>query len=320
MDLGTANTIIIKDDKIVLDEPSVVAFDNRTGEMIAVGTKAREMYEKGNANIRTIRPLREGVIADFDAAEHMIRGMIRMISRRRGWFTPSLRMVVCIPSGSTEVEIRAVRDSSEHAGGRDVYMIYEPIDVLAPEGHMIVDIGGGTTEIAVISLGGIVEDQSIDTAGDELTQDIMDHMREKHQIKVGERTAEQIKIQVGAVYADLDDAPADFTVWGANMMDTMPRKVEVNYREIAECLDNSIGKIESAILRTLEATPPELYADIVANGVVLTGGGALLRGLDKRLSKRFGLDFKIAENPLHSVALGTGIALKNIHNFNFLFR
>ena len=185
---------------------------------------------------------------------------------------------------------------------------------------MIVDIGGGTTEIAVISLGGIVEDQSIDTAGDELTQDIMDHMREKHQIKVGERTAEQIKIQVGAVYADLDDAPADFTVWGANMMDTMPRKVDVNYREIAECLDNSIGKIESAILRTLEATPPELYADIVANGVVLTGGGALLRGLDKRLSKRFGLDFKIAENPLHSVAIGTGIALKNIHNFNFLFR
>ena len=207
-------------------------------------------------------------------------------------------------------------------------MIYEPmaaaigvgIDVLAPEGHMIVDIGGGTTEIAVISLGGIVEDQSIDTAGDELTQDIMDHMRDRHQIKVGERTAEQIKIQVGAVYADLDDAPADFTVWGANMMDTMPRKVDVNYREICECLDNSIGKIESAILRTLEATPPELYADIVANGVVLTGGGALLRGLDKRLSERFGLQFKIAENPLHSVAIGTGIALKNVHNFNFLFR
>ena len=328
MDLGTANTIIIKDDKIVLDEPSVVAFDNRTGEMIAVGTKAREMYEKGNANTRTIRPLREGVIADFDAAEHMIRGMIRMISRRHSWFTPSLRMVVCIPSGSTEVEIRAVRDSSEHAGGRDVYMIYEPmaaaigvgIDVLAPEGHMIVDIGGGTTEIAVISLGGIVEDQSIDTAGDELTQDIMDHMRDRHQIKVGERTAEQIKIKVGAVFSELDEVPEDYIVWGANMMDTLPRKVSVNYQEINECLDNSIGKIESAILRTLEATPPELFADIVANGVVLTGGGALLRGLDKRLSKRSGLEFKIAENPLHSVAIGTGIALRNIHNFNFLFR
>ena len=318
MDLGTANTIIIKDDKIVLDEPSVVAFDNRTGEMIAVGTKAREMYEKGNANTRTIRPLREGVIADFDAAEHMIRGMIRMISRRNSWFTPSLRMVVCIPSGSTEVEIRAVRDSSEHAGGRDVYMIYEPmaaaigvgIDVLAPEGHMIVDIGGGTTEIAVISLGGIVEDQSIDTAGDELTQDIIDHMRDRH----------QIKIKVGAVFSELDEVPEDYIVWGANMMDTLPRKVAVNYQEINECLDNSIGKIESAILRTLEATPPELFADIVANGVVLTGGGALLRGLDKRLSKRFGLEFKIAENPLHSVAIGTGIALRNIHNFNFLFR
>ena len=328
MDLGTANTIIIKDDKIVLDEPSVVAFDNRTGEMIAVGTKAREMYEKGNANTRTIRPLREGVIADFDAAEHMIRGMIRMISRRNSWFTPSLRMVVCIPSGSTEVEIRAVRDSSEHAGGRDVYMIYEPmaaaigvgIDVLAPEGHMIVDIGGGTTEIAVISLGGIVEDQSIDTAGDELTQDIMDHMRDRHQIKVGERTAEQIKIKVGAVFSELDEVPEDYIVWGANMMDTLPRKVAVNYQEINECLDNSIGKIESAILRTLEATPPELFADIVANGVVLTGGGALLRGLDKRLGKRFGLEFKIAENPLHSVAIGTGIALRNIHNFNFLVR
>jgi len=328
MDLGTANTIIIKDDKIVLDEPSVVAFDNRTGEMIAVGTKAREMYEKGNANTRTIRPLREGVIADFDAAEHMIRGMIRMISRRNSWFTPSLRMVVCIPSGSTEVEIRAVRDSSEHAGGRDVYMIYEPmaaaigvgIDVLAPEGHMIVDIGGGTTEIAVISLGGIVEDQSIDTAGDELTQDIMDHMRDRHQIKVGERTAEQIKIKVGAVFSELDEVPEDYIVWGANMMDTLPRKVAVNYQEINECLDNSIGKIESAILRARAPPPPAPFADIVANGVVLTGGGALLRGLDKRLGKRFGLEFKIAENPLHSVAIGTGIALRNIHNFNFLFR
>ena len=328
MDLGTANTIIVKDDKIVLDEPSVVAFDNRTGEMIAVGTKAREMYEKGNSNIRTIRPLREGVIADFDAAEHMIRGMIRMIVPRRPWHKPTLRMVVCIPSGSTEVEIRAVRDSSERAEARDIYMIYEPmaaaigvgIDVLAPEGHMIVDIGGGTTEIAVISLGGIVEDQSIDTAGDELTQDIIDHMRDTHQIKVGERTAEQIKIRVGAVYEELDEEPEPFTVWGANMMDTLPRKVDVNYHEICQCLDASIAKIESAILRSREATPPELYADIVANGVVLTGGGALLRGLDKRLSKRFGLNFQIAENPLHSVAIGTGIALKNIHNFNFLFR
>lgn len=328
VDLGTANTIIIKDGKIVLDEPSVVAFDTRTNEMIAVGTKAREMYEKGNANIKTIRPLRDGVIADYNAAEQMLRGMIGMISRNRGWFAPSLRIVVCIPSGSTEVEIRAVRDSSEQAGGRDVYMIHEPmaaaigvgIDVLAPEGHMIVDIGGGTTEIAVISLGGIVRDESIRTAGDEFTHDIMDHMRDVHKVRIGERTAEQIKINVGAVYLDLDTPPEDFTVVGADMMDTRPREINVNYREICECLEKSVQKIENAVLKTLQETPPELYSDICTNGVVLAGGGALLRGLDKRLTKRFGITFKIADDPLHAVAHGTGIALKNTDAFNFLIR
>lgn len=328
VDLGTANTIIIKDGKIVLDEPSVVAFDTRTNEMIAVGTKAREMYEKGNDNIKTIRPLRDGVIADFNAAEQMIRGMVRMISSRRRFFSPTLRMVVCIPSGSTEVEIRAVRDSSEHAGGRDVYMIYEPmaaaigvgIDVLAPEGHMIVDIGGGTTEIAVISLGGIVKDESIRTAGDEFTHDIMDHMRDVHKVRIGERTAEQIKINVGAVHLDLDNPPTDYLVRGADLMDTRPREILVNYREICGCLEKSIQKIENAILKTLQETPPELYSDICVNGVVLAGGGALLRGLDKRLTERFGIEFKIAEDPLHAVAIGTGVALNNVDTFNFLIR
>lgn len=328
MDLGTANTIIIKDGKIVLDEPSVVAFDVRTGEMIAVGTKAREMYEKGNANIRTIRPLRDGVIADFNAAEKMIRGMIKMIGSRRSWFTPSYRMVVCIPSGSTEVEIRAVRDSSEHADGRDIYMIYEPmaaaigvgIDVLAPEGHMIVDIGGGTTEIAVISLGGIVKDESLRTAGDDFTHDIMDHMKDVHKVRIGERTAERIKIEVGAVYKDLDTPPDDFLVVGADMLTTRPREIYVNYNEICDCLEKSIVKLEAAIHKTLDETPPELYSDICTNGVILAGGGALLRGLDKRLTKRFGIEFKVADDPLHAVAIGTGVALKNIDNFNFLIR
>lgn len=328
MDLGTANTIIIKDGKIVLDEPSVIAFDTRNDNVLAVGKKAREMYEKTNANIKTIRPLKDGVIADFDAAEKMIREMIKMLNRKSSWFTPSLKMVVCIPSGSTEVEIRAVRDSAEHAGGREVYMIYEPmaaaigvgIDVLAPEGNMVVDIGGGTTEIAVMSLGGIVVDESIRAAGDDLTQDIMDYMRLEHGIKVGERTAETIKIQVGAVYEDLDDVPADFELCGADMMDTKPRKVLINYKEICACLEKSILKIEAAIQKTLEKTPPEIYADIVKNGVMLTGGGALLRGIDKRFTARFGMPFKVAEDPLHAVANGTGIALKNIHNFNFLIR
>ena len=202
VDLGTANTIIIHKDKIVIDEPSVVAQDAKTGKMIAVGEKAREMHGKVHEGIRTIRPLRDGVIADFNAAEMMIRGMIKKVSSKNGWISPSLTMVVCIPSGSTEVEIRAVRDSSEHAGGREVYMIYEPmaaalgigLDVLAPEGNMIVDIGGGTTEIAVISLGGIVSNKSIRIAGDDLTEDIMEHMRRAHNVKVGERTAELLSL------------------------------------------------------------------------------------------------------------------------------
>lgn len=326
IDLGTANTIIIKDGNIVLDEPSVITFDNQ-GRVLAVGAKANEMYEKGNDRIRTIRPLHNGVIADFNAAEQMIRGMIDMITRRSRWFSPSLRMVVCIPSGSTEVEIRAVRDSSEHAGGRDVYMIHEPmaaaigvgIDVLAPEGHMIVDIGGGTTEIAVISLGGIVTDESIRTAGDEFSQDIINYMRDVHKISVGERTAEEIKIKVGAVYKDIDNPPADYEVIGADMLTTMPKRVMLSYAEIADCLEQSILKLETAILKTLQSSGT-LYRDIYKNGIVLTGGGALLRGLDKRLTKRFGIEFKVAEDPLHSVAIGTGIALKKIKEFEFLIR
>ena len=244
IDLGTANTIIVKDGKIVLDEPSVISFDGN-GKVIAVGARAREMYEKGHDKVKTVRPLRDGVIADFNAAEQMIRGMINMIGRRSRWFSPSLRIVVCIPSGSTEVEIRAVRDSSEHAGGRDVYMIHEPmaaaigvgIDVLAPEGHMIVDIGGGTTEIAVISLGGIVTDESIRTAGDEFTKDIMDYMSNTHKIKIGERTAEQIKINVGAAYSEVDEAPAPYKVTGADMMTTTPKEVAISYLDIAQCLE-----------------------------------------------------------------------------------
>lgn len=328
VDLGTANTIIIKDGQIVLDQPSVVAFDVRTGEMLAVGTEAREMYEKGNANIRVVRPLRDGVIADFAAAEQMIRGMIRMVGRRGGWFAPSLRMVVCIPSGSTEVEIRAVRDSSEHADAKEVYMIHEPmaaaigvgIDVLAPQGNMIVDIGGGTTEIAVLSLGGIVRDESVRTAGDEFTNNIVDHMREVHKVRIGERTAEEIKIKVGAVYHRLENPPEDYMIIGADMMTSKPKKILVRFDEICDCLEKSILKIENAILKTLEDTPPELYSDICQNGVVLAGGGALLRGLDKRLTERFGIEFKVADDPLHAVAIGTGIALKNVDSFKFLIR
>ena len=328
MDLGTANTIIICNGKIVVDEPSVVALDRRTDKVLAVGEKARQMHGKTHENIRTIRPLRDGVIADFYAAEQMIRGMIKMINPKSRWFTPSLRMVVCIPSGSTEVELRAVRDSAEHAGGRDVYMIYEPmaaaigigIDVEAPEGNMIVDIGGGTTEISVISLGGIVSNKSIRIAGDDLTADIMEYMRRQHNVKVGERTAEMIKINVGSSLTSLENPPVDYVVHGPNQMTALPMEVPVSYQEIAHCLEKSISKMEAAILSALEQTPPELYADIVRNGIYLAGGGALMRGLDKRLTDKIGIAFHVAEDPLHAVAKGTGVALKNIDKFNFLIR
>jgi rod shape-determining protein MreB and related proteins len=328
IDLGTANTIIIHNDKIVVDEPSVVALDRRDDKLIALGEKARQMYGKTHENIKVIHPLRDGVIADFYAAELMIRGMIKMINKKPRLFAPSLKMVVCIPSGSTEVEIRAVRDSSEHAGGREVYMIYEPmaaaigigIDVEAPEGNMIVDIGGGTTEIAVISLGGIVSNKSIRIAGNDLTQDIMEYMRRQHNIKVGERTAEMIKINVGSALTDLEDAPQDYIVRGPNAMTALPMEVPVSYQEIAHCLEKTLSKIEAAVLSALEQTPPELYTDIVNKGIFLAGGGALLRGLDKRLRDKINITVHIAEDPLHAVARGTGIALKNVDKFPFLLR
>lgn len=329
MDLGTANSIIIHKDKIVVDEPSVVAMDVKTGKPIAVGTTAHQMEGKESPGIRTVRPMIDGVIADFNAAEHMIRGLVKMVSSKRRWFSPSLRMVVCIPSGSTEVELRAVRDSSEHAGGRDVYMIYEPmaaalgigLDVEAPEGNMIVDIGGGSTEIAVISLGGIVTNKSIRIAGNELTADIQDHMERVHSVKVGPTIAERIKLAVGSALTELEsDVPEDFIVNGPNRMTADPMTVPVSYQEIAHCIDGTIQKMEDAIKAALQQTPPELYGDIMRNGIYLTGGGALLRGLDKRLSDKIGIPFIVAEDPLHSVALGTGIALKNINRFSFLMR
>ena len=328
IDLGTANTIILYNDKIVVDAPSMVALDNRTGKLKAVGHEAQAMYGRAPENIRVIRPLQNGVIADFNAAEQMMRGMMKMVSMRNTLFSSSLRMVVCIPSGSTEVEIRAVRDSSEHVGGRDVYMIYEPmaaaigvgIDVEAPEGNMIVDIGGGTTEIAVISLGGIVTNKSIRVAGDEFNEDIREYMGRQYNIKLGERTAELIKINVGSALNELENPPEDYIVHGPNRMTSLPMELPVTYQDVAHCIEKSVSKIEAAVLSALDSTPPELYADIVRNGIYLTGGGALLRGLDKRLTDKIGIAFHVAEDPLLAVARGTGLALKNVDKFSFLMR
>ena len=329
IDLGTANTVIYQNDQIVLDEPSIVAIDNNTGKCIALGTQAKLMHERTSPGVKTVRPLRDGVIADFNAAEMMIRGFIKQAGgRHRQLFTPNLKVVVGIPSGSTEVEIRAVRDSTEHAGGRDVFLVYEPmaaalgigLEVLQPKGSMVVDIGGGTTEIAVISLGGLVLQDSIRTAGDVFTSDIQYYLRQQHNIKVGEITAEKIKIAVGAVIPDPDVVPEPYVVRGPNLMTAHPVEATITHEEIAHCLDKSIAKIETSILHVLEMTPPELYSDIVENGIFLSGGGALLRGLAKRLTDKVNIQFHVAEDPLHAVARGTCLALKNTDRYPFLMR
>ncbi|MCI5081922.1 MAG: rod shape-determining protein [Saprospiraceae bacterium] len=325
IDLGTANTLIIQDGKVVVDEPSIVAINRRTGETIAVGKKAMQMHEKTHENIKTIRPLKDGVIADFQAAESMIKGMIDMIGSRRRLFS-HLKMVICIPSGITEVEKRAVFDSADHVDSKETYLIHEPmaaalgigLDVEEPIGNMIIDIGGGTTEIAVIALSGIVCDQSIRIAGDEFTNDIMSYMKRQHNILIGERTAEKIKIHVGSALHELEDEPEDFAVNGRDLMTGIPKQIKISYAEIAHSLDKSISKIEDAVLKALEATPPELASDIYRTGLYLTGGGALLRGLDKRIAQKTKLPVHIAEDPLRAVVRGTGIALKNTDRFSFL--
>lgn len=328
IDLGTANTLIIYNGKVVVDEPSIVALDVHTGKVMAIGQQARLMQGRENPNIKTIRPLKEGVIADFNATELMLRGLIKKVRTTSSMFSPSLRMVICIPSGSTNVEIRAVRDSAEHAGGRDVYMIFEPmaaalgagLDVEAPEGSMIIDIGGGTSEIACISLGGIVCSESINVAGDVFTEDIKNYVRQQHNIRIGERTAEAIKCSIGAAVQDLDEEPEDFVITGPNILTALPQSVSLSYTEIAYALEKSLVKLDAALMKVLETMPPELYADIVQKGVYLAGGGALIKGLDKRLSKKSGLPFHIAEDPLRAIARGTGIAMKNIDKFSFLMK
>ena len=325
VDLGTANTLIIQNGEVVIDEPSIVAINRKTNEILAVGTKAMQMHEKTHANLETIRPLKDGVIADFQAAENLIHGLIAMIGEKRKFFS-HLKMVICIPSGITEVEKRAVFDSADHVDSKETYLIHEPmaaalgigLDVQAPQGNMIIDIGGGTTEIAVIALSGIITDQSIRVAGDEFTNDIIDYMKRKHNLLIGERTAEQIKISIGSALEVLSNPPEKLGVQGRDLLTGIPKQVMCEYTEVAESLDKSISKIEDAVLKALEDTPPELASDIYRNGIYLTGGGALLRGLDERLARKTKLKVHVAEDPLKAVVIGTGLALKNTDKYSFL--
>ncbi|MDT0645753.1 rod shape-determining protein [Zunongwangia sp. F260] len=324
IDLGTANTLIIHNDKVVVDSPSIVARDRTTGKITAVGKEAAMMQGKTHENIKTIRPLKDGVIADFDASEKMLTMFIKEIpALKKKLFTPALRMVICIPSGITEVEMRAVKESAERVNGKEVYLIHEPmaaaigigVDIMQPKGNMIVDIGGGTTEIAVIALGGIVCDKSVKVAGDVFTNDIVYYMRTQHNLYVGERTAEKIKIQIGAATEDLEVPPDEMSVQGRDLLTGKPKQVNISYREIAKALDKSILRIEDAVMETLSQTPPELAADIYNTGIYLAGGGSMLRGLDKRLSQKTDLPVYIAEDPLRAVVRGTGITLKTLNRY-----
>ena len=312
IDLGTANTLIIHNDKVVVDSPSIVALDRTNKKIIAVGQEARLMQGKTHPNITTVRPLKDGVIADFDASEQMIGMLIKSIpALRKRFFSPSLRMVVCIPSGITEVETRAVRESCERVNGKDIYLVHEPmaaaigigLDIMQPKGNMIIDIGGGTTEIAVIALGGIVCDKSVKIAGDIFNSDIVHYMRTQH------------NLYVGAATEDLDAPPDDIMVQGRDLLTGKPKQVQVSYREMVKALDKSILRIEDAIMETLSQTPPELAADIYNTGIYMAGGGSMLRGLDKRISMKTDLPVYVAEDPLRAVVRGTGITLKNINKF-----
>ena len=286
IDLGTANTLIIHNDKVVVDSPSIVAIDKKTEKIIAVGSEASLMQGKTHENIKTIRPLKDGVIADFNASEQMISTLISSIpSLKKRFFTPALKMVICIPSGITEVEMRAVRESAERVNGKEVYLIHEPmaaaigigVDIMQPKGNMIVDIGGGTTEIAVIALSGIVCDKSVKVAGDVFTGDIIYYMRTQHNLFIGERTAEKIKITIGSASEELESPPDDISVQGRDLLTGKPKEALISYREIAKALDKSIIRIEDSVMETLSQTPPELAADIYNTGIYLAGGGSMLR-------------------------------------------
>ena len=324
IDLGTANTLVIHKDKVVVDSPSIVARDLTNNKIIAVGKEAQLMQGKTYERIKTIRPLKDGVIADFDASEQMINAFIKSIPPlKKRFFSPSLKIVVCIPSGITEVEMRAVRESCESVNGKEIFLIYEPmaaaigigLDIMQPKGNMIIDIGGGTAEIAVIAMGGIVCDKSVKIAGDVFTNDIIYYMRTQHNLYVGETTAENIKITIGAAIEDLDVPPDDMLVQGRDLLTGKPKQVQITYREMAKALDKSILRIEDAIMETLSQTPPELAADIYNTGIYMAGGGSMLRGLDKRISMRTDLPVYVAEDPLRAVVRGTGISLKNIDKF-----
>ncbi len=317
IDLGTANVLIyIKGKGIVLNEPSVVALNRDTGEVLAVGEEAREMLGRTPGNIIAVRPLKDGVISDYDTTERMLKYFIRKTCGSSRFFKP--RIMVCVPSGVTEVEKRAVSEAASMAGAKEVFLMEEPIaaaigaglDIMKPDGIMVIDIGGGTTDIAIISLGGIVTSRSVKVAGDKLNEAIIRHMRKIHKIHIGERTAEKLKSEIGTAFPR--EKAVSMECRGRDMISGLPVSVTVTSEEIYDALDESLTTICEAIHSVLEMAPPEIAADISASGIMLTGGGALLWGIDKRIADRTRIPVVVADEPMNCVAIGTGKALSHM--------
>lgn len=317
IDLGTASVLVyVKGKGVVLNEPSVVAMDKTTGKLLKVGTDAQAMLGRTPGNIVAIRPLRDGVISDYDMTERMLKEFIRKVTGGFHLFPP--RIMVCVPSGITEVEERAVIDAGRQAGARRVYLIEEPvaaaigagIDITKPDGHMVVDIGGGTSDIAVISLSGVVESASIKVAGDQFNESIVKYMRRKHNILIGERTAEQMKMEIGCVYPKEEEATIE--IKGRCLMTGLPKTITVNSTEMMEAFEEPVERILEAVHNVLERTPPELVADISNNGIVMTGGGSLVDGFDKLITARTGIHTVVAEDAISCVAEGTGKSLDSL--------
>ena len=317
IDLGTASVLVyIKGKGVVLNEPSVVAIDKNTGRLLKVGAEAQAMLGRTPGNIVAIRPLRDGVISDYDMTERMLKEFIRKVTGGFHLFPP--RIMVCVPSGITEVEERAVIDAGRQAGARRVYLIEEPvaaaigagIDITKPDGHMVVDIGGGTSDIAVISLSGVVESASIKVAGDQFNESIVKYMRRKHKILIGERTAEQMKMEIGCVYPKEEEATIE--IKGRCLMTGLPKTITVNSTEMMEAFEEPVERILEAVHNVLERTPPELVADISNNGIVMTGGGSLVDGFDKLITARTGIHTVVAEDAISCVAEGTGKSLDSL--------
>lgn len=326
IDLGTSNTLISSNGQLLLNEPTIIAIDKRTNKTIAVGNKAFEMHEKTHHNLKTIKPLKDGVVADYTSTQRMLEAFLQKITKTFS-FLSSKKIVICVPFNTTEVEKRAVRDAANALGASDVKLVYEPLaacigiglDIAKPKGSLVIDLGGGTTEIAAVSLSSVVCNQSLRIGGETFDRDICEHIRRKYNVLISEKAAERIKINIGAVSEDFEEKPEPYEVIGRDVATGIPKSLKIGSFEVIEMLDKTFSQIENGIIKTLEKCPPEIAADIYSNGIFVTGGGAKMRGLTSRLEKFTKLPIKIVEKPLLSVSAGLNTCVENTEHYSAVF-